>query len=203
MTIIYAICGLRNTIFDAIIIPMNELDILKLVAQRLNDAKIDYMLSGSTALSFYGKPRMTRDIDIVIVIPPGEVDCFVKLFEQDFYIDRDMAADAIKNQSMFNIIHLETVIKIDFIIRKNQEYRILEFNNRKKMKLEDQEISVVSVEDLIISKLYWAKDSFSEMQIKDIVNLMELDFDMDYVKKWCTRLGLDLILGRVLDERHQ
>jgi hypothetical protein len=182
---------------------MNELDILKLVASRLNDAEIDYMLSGSVALTFYGKPRMTRDIDIVVMIPLNALDRFVKLFEQDFYIDKDMAADAIRNQSMFNIIHLETVIKVDFIIRKNQEYRILEFNKRKKKKLEDQEISVVSLEDLIISKLYWAKDSFSEMQIKDIASLMDLDFDMDYVNEWCARLGLDLILGRVLDERHK
>jgi hypothetical protein len=182
---------------------MDELDILKLVASRLNDAKIDYMISGSVALTFYGKPRMTRDIDIVIVIPPGEIDRFVRLFEPDFYIDRDMAVDAVSNQSMFNIIHLETVIKVDFIIRKNQEYRILEFNKRKKMKLEDQEVSVVSLEDLIISKLYWAKDSFSEMQIKDIVSLIDLDFDMDYVEKWCARLDLDSILRRVFDERHK
>jgi hypothetical protein len=181
---------------------MNELDLLKLVASRLNDAKIDYMLSGSVALTFYGKPRMTRDIDIVVMIPLETVDEFVKLFEQDFYIDRVMVADAIKNQFMFNIIHLETVIKVDFIIRKNQEYRILEFNKRKKMKLEDREVFVVSLEDLIISKLYWAKDSFSEMQIKDIVSLMDLDFDMNYVKEWGRRLGLDAILGRVLDERH-
>jgi hypothetical protein len=182
---------------------MNELDLLKLVTGRLNDAGIDYMLSGSVALAFYGKPRMTRDIDIVIMIPLQTVDRFVKLFEPDFYIDRDMVVDAIRNQSMFNIIHLETVIKVDFIIRKNREYRILEFNKRKKMKLEDQEISVVSLEDLIISKLYWAKDSFSEMQIKDIVSLIDLDFDMDYVEKWCASLGLDSILRRVLDERHK
>ncbi|NIM11033.1 MAG: hypothetical protein GTO45_03525 [Candidatus Aminicenantes bacterium] len=158
---------------------MNELDLLKLVARRLNDAEFDYMLSGSVALTFYGKPRMTRDID------------------------KDMVTDAIRNQTMFNIIHLETVIKVDFIICKNEEYRILEFNKRKKRKLEDQDVFVVSLEDLIISKLYWAKDSFSEMQIKDIVSLMDLDFAMDYVKKWCARLGLDLILGRVLDERHK
>jgi hypothetical protein len=179
---------------------MNELEILKLIARRLADAEIDYMLSGSAALAFYGKPRMTRDIDIVIMIQLEDVDRFVKLFEPDFYIDRDMVVDAIRNQSMFNIIHLETVIKIDFIIRKNQEYRILEFNNRKKIKLEEQEITVVSLEDLIISKLDWAKDSFSEMQIKDIVSLIDLDFDKDYVKEWCGRLGLDFILGRVLYE---
>ncbi|MCP4682570.1 MAG: hypothetical protein GY864_09580 [Desulfobacterales bacterium] len=182
---------------------MNELDILKLVTSRLSDAEIDYMLSGSVALTFYGKPRMTRDIDIVVMIPLDAVDGFVKLFEQDFYIDKDMVADAIRNQAMFNIIHLETVIKVDFIIRKNHEYRILEFNKRKKKKLDDLEISVVSLEDLIISKIYWARDSFSEMQINDIISLMDLDFDMDYVKKWCARLGLDLIFGRVLDERHK
>ncbi len=181
---------------------MNETDILKLVAGCLNDAKIDYMLSGSVALTFYGKPRMTRDIDIVVMLPLKQVDGFVKLFEKDFYIDKDMIADAIRNQSMFNIIHLETVIKVDFIIRKNQEYRILEFNKRKKMILEDLEISVVSLEDLIVSKLYWAKDSFSEMQIKDILGLLDLDFDMNYVTEWCARLGLDLILRKVLDERH-
>ncbi|HLP44959.1 MAG TPA: nucleotidyl transferase AbiEii/AbiGii toxin family protein [Candidatus Kapabacteria bacterium] len=182
---------------------MSELDILKLVSSRLNDADVDYMLSGSVALTFYGKPRMTRDIDIVIVIPPQEIDRFVKIFEQDFYIDRDMVEDAVRNQSMFNIIHLETVIKVDFIIRKNQEYRILEFSKRKKMQLEEQEVSVVSLEDLIISKIYWAKDSFSEMQIKDIVSLLDLDVDMVYVQDWCARLGLDLILRKVLDERHK
>lgn len=182
---------------------MNELDILKLVSSRLNVAEVDYMLSGSVALTFYGKPRMTRDIDIVIVIPPREIDRFVKIFEQDFYIDRDMVEDAVRNQSMFNIIHLETVIKVDFIIRKTQEYRILEFSKRKKMQLEEQEVSVVSLEDLIISKIYWAKDSFSEMQIKDIVSLLDLDVDMVYVQDWCARLGLDLILRKVLDERHK
>jgi hypothetical protein len=182
---------------------MNELDLLKLVAGRLNDAGIEYMLSGSVALTFYGKPRMTRDIDIVVMIPWKDVDRFVELFEQDFYIDRDMIADAIRNQSMFNIIHLETVIKVDFIIRKNQEYRILEFNKRKIKKLEDREVSVVSLEDLIISKLHWAKDSYSDMQIKDIVSLLDLDFDMDYIEEWCGRLGLDSILERVLDERHK
>lgn len=182
---------------------MNELDILKLVANRLNTAEVDYMLSGSVALTFYGKPRMTRDIDIVIVLSTQEIDRFVKIFEQDFYIDRDMVEDAVRNQSMFNIIHLETVIKVDFIIRKTQEYRILEFSKRKKMQLEEQEVSVVSLEDLIISKIYWAKDSFSEMQIKDIVSLLGLDVDMVYVQDWCARLGLDLILRRVLDERHK
>lgn len=182
---------------------MNELDILKLVADRLNKAQINYMLSGSVALTFYGKPRMTRDIDIVIILPLKDVNQFVKLFEQDFYIDKEMVNDAVRHQNIFNIIHFETVIKIDFIIRKSDEYRILEFSKRKKTILDDMEISVVSLEDLIISKLYWAKDSYSEMQIKDIASLIDLNFDESYLKEWIHRLGLDLIFRKVLDERHK
>lgn len=41
------------------------------------------------------------------------------------------------------------------------------------------------------------------MQIKDIVSLLDLDVDMVYVQDWCARLGLDLILRKVLDERHK
>jgi hypothetical protein len=182
---------------------MNELDLLKIVSRRLNKVGIDYMISGSVALSFYTEPRMTRDIDIVINIRKGDIDKMMECFEADFYIDKDMMIEAIGYQSMFNIIHFETLVKVDFIIRKDEEYRVLEFNNRKKHRLHDDEVYVVSHEDLIISKLYWAKDSFSEIQIGDIINLMKADFDLDYVRKWSAHLGLDDVLKRVLDERHK
>ena len=179
---------------------MQELKLLKLVSDRLSLANIEYMLSGSLALNFYAQPRMTRDIDIIININEEDVNKIYKLFKKDFYIDKRMILDAIKNNSMFNIIHLDTVIKIDFIIRKNNEYRILEFNKREKKKINDIEIYVVSVEDLIISKLYWAKNSFSELQIRDVKILMKKDFDKEYVEKWCKNLKIDDILKKALED---
>jgi len=106
---------------------MSELELLKLVTSRLKKAGINYMVSGSMAMTFYAKPRMTRDIDIVINIKQTDVDVMMQLFEVDFYIDKGMMEEAIRYRSMFNIIHLESLIKIDFIIRKNEEYRIIEF----------------------------------------------------------------------------
>ncbi|TFG75931.1 MAG: hypothetical protein E4H23_10185 [Chrysiogenales bacterium] len=179
---------------------MNEIDVLKIVCKRLSDAKIAYMISGSVALSFYSEPRMTRDIDIVININARNIDKMMRLFEIDFYIDREMLENAVRNQTIFNIINLEALIKIDFIIRKNEKYRIEEFNNRKKIKLHDVEIYVVAIEDLIVSKLYWAKDSHSEIQLRDIKNLVKADFDLKYVKKWCKHLGLENVLGEALNE---
>jgi hypothetical protein len=183
---------------------MSELELLKLVTSRLKKAGINYMVSGSMAMTFYAKPRMTRDIDIVINIKQTDVDVMMQLFEADFYIDKGMMEEAIRYRSMFNIIHLESLIKIDFIIRKNEEYRIIEFKNRKKIKIgEEVKIDVVSLEDLIISKLYWAKDSLSEIQINDIRNLMKSDYNLEYVQRWCKNLNLEEILAKVNNERHK
>jgi hypothetical protein len=166
----------------------------------LSDSKIAYMISGSVALSFYAEPRMTRDIDIVINITAQDIAKMMRLFENDFYIDREMLENAVQNQTMFNIINLEALIKIDFIIRKSERYRLEEFKNRKKIKLHDAEIYIVSIEDLIISKLYWAKDSYSEIQLQDIRKLMQADFSLEYVKKWSKHLELENILRKALNE---
>lgn len=170
-----------------------ELDVLKLVCHRLEQADISYMLTGSFAANFYAVPRMTRDIDIVIEIPKSDVDKVFHIFRDDFYVDRDAIAEALRYQSMFNIIHNESVLKIDFIVRKESLYRTTEFQRRRRIKLDNSEIWIVSPEDLIISKLVWAKDSLSEMQMRDVKNLMQSIkvIDNDYLLTWIKTLKLD------------
>jgi hypothetical protein len=101
-----------------------------------------------------------------------------------------MIRDAIRKKSMFNIIHNEGIIKVDFIVRKDSEYRRLEFERRRSIPFEGIEINIVSAEDLIISKLYWAKDSMSEMQLRDVKNILKTvsDIDMDYIEEWIKKI---------------
>ncbi len=179
---------------------MTEIDVLKDIAKKLKSNNIEYMVSGSVSMNFYATPRMTRDIDIVILIDKDDIDKLETNFKDDYYIDKKMIEDAVTNYSMFNIIHLKEIIKIDFIIRKNDPYRILEFNNRKKVMIDGIEINIVSLEDLIISKMYWAKDSYSEIQVKDIKNLVKLPYDRNYVEKWCNYLNISDIYSRILNE---
>ena len=115
---------------------MQELDVLKIVLERLNNAEIEYMLPGSMALSYYVQPRMTRDIDIVISITEKDVAKIYNLFKEDFYIDKESIADSIKEQSSFNIIYFDFPMKFDFIVRKDTPYRRLEFERRRKIQLE-------------------------------------------------------------------
>ncbi len=127
---------------------LGELKIFRDVIEKLNNNNIPYMISGSVAMNYYAIPRMTRDIDIIIEIK--NIKAFYETFKKDYYINQEMVSTAVKHQQMFNIIHLKEVIKIDFIIRKNTEYRKTEFERRKKVEIDGMSVFIVSIEDLII-----------------------------------------------------
>lgn len=168
----------------------NELDIVRDVSQRLNAAGIGYMLTGSMAMNYYAQPRMTRDIDVVVALRPADAERVVKLFSPDYYISREAVDNSIAQQSLFNLIHNESVIKVDCIVRKQDEYRLNEFNRRQRIKIRDFETWIVSKEDLILSKLFWAKDSRSEVQLRDVKNLVATGCDRTYIEHWTDELGL-------------
>ena len=176
-----------------------ELDVLKSVSERLESAHIPYMITGSVAGNFYAMPRMTRDIDIVIEIMKKDTDRILALFNDDFYIDAEMIVQAIHDHSMFNIIHNQSVIKIDFIIRKDLPYRKLEFARRRPMEVGGTQLWVVSPEDLVLSKLHWAKDSQSEMQLRDVQNILSVvkNLDTEYLNEWIQSLNLEEIYSKV------
>ncbi|OQW95124.1 MAG: hypothetical protein BWK77_08040 [Verrucomicrobia bacterium A1] len=95
---------------------------------------------------------------------------------------------------MFNAIHTDSVIKVDLIVRKDSEYRRAEFDRRQRIRLEDFEVWMVSREDLILSKLLWARDSHSEMQLRDVTNLLHSGCDTAYVDDWAAKLGVEDLL---------
>lgn len=179
---------------------LSEVDVLKLVCYRLEQADIPYMLTGSVAANFYAVPRMTRDIDIVIEVNKSSVSKIMQAFQNEFYIDEDSINEAIQRQGMFNIIHNDSVFKIDFIVRKETSYRTTEFQRRQQVHLDNITIWLVAPEDLIISKLIWAKDSSSELQLKDIRNLFQTvkNLDRSYIESWVTKLGLFPIYHKAL-----
>ena len=81
------------------------------------------MLTGSMAMAIYAVPRMTRDIDLVIECELEDAETIAGLFAADCYVDLEEVRDAIKDRSLFSIIHSEWVIKADFIVRKDEDYR--------------------------------------------------------------------------------
>jgi len=143
----------------------DQLDVLREVIARLEQAEIAYMVSGSTALNYYAEPRMTRDIDIVIELGPNGTSRFEQIFIGEFYLDRSVIDRAVKDRGMFKLIHVGRVVKVDFIVRKDSEYRRLEFTRRHRVEAEGLALHMVSPEDLMLSKLEWARQGPSELQV--------------------------------------
>ena len=168
----------------------NELDIVRDVSQRLDAAGIGYMLTGSMAMNYYAQPRMTRDIGLVVALGREDADRVTNLFNADYYVSREAVDNSIAHQSLFNLIHDDSVIKVDCIVRKQTEYRLNEFNRRQRIKIQDFEIWIVSKEDLILSKLFWAKDSHSELQLRNARNLVASGCNRSYIENWAAQLGL-------------
>jgi hypothetical protein len=177
---------------------MNEIDIVRDISHRFEQAGIPYMLTGSMAMNYYAQPRMTRDIDIVIAITPEDVGRISALFRPDYYVSEQNIRESLAHESIFNLIHQESVIKVDCIIRKNSEYRRTEFERRQRISILDFTTFIVSKEDLMLSKLSWAKDSHSEIQLSDVKNLLATGYDAIYLQRWTRELGLDSLLEECL-----
>lgn len=170
----------------------DQLEFLHLIVSRLDEAGIPYMLTGSMAMSLYSQPRMTRDIDIVVECHDTRPEDWVRLFAADCYVSAEAIKEALSRRGMFNIIHLEGVAKADFIVRRPEEYRQVEFERRLRKRVDGQEIHVVSPEDLVLSKLLWWKESDSAVQKSDLILLLESanTLDMTYIGFWAARLGV-------------
>jgi hypothetical protein len=177
---------------------MNEVDIVRDISRRFEQADIPYMLTGSMAMNYYAQPRMTRDIDVVIAIAEEDVDRVAALFRPDYYVSEENIRESLAHESSFNLIHQESVIKVDCIIRKSSEYRRLEFERRRKISVLDFATFIVSKEDLVISKLFWAKESHSEIQLRDVRNLLATGYDAEYLERWTRELGLDNLFQECL-----
>jgi hypothetical protein len=167
---------------------------LQRIAGELNRAEIPYMLTGSFASVFYGSPRSTQDIDIVIGVNATQLRVFLdSLSGGEYYLESETALEALRRESLFNIIDLKTSWKIDIIIRKSRAFSREEFSRRRHVDMEGVSLFVASAEDMIVAKLEWAKLGESQRQIEDAAGILKMrgdSLDYPYLDKWVRELGL-------------
>lgn len=136
-------------------------------------------------------PRATRDIDIVVELQEKHLIKFIEAIKNNFYYHEPTIREEIKLRGMFNIIHLESSYKVDFIICSSHSYEILKFERKQQIDYLGIKIWVITLEDLILSKLIWIQKIESELQKRDILSLLEnTNVDLNYIYKWCKELNL-------------
>lgn len=167
------------------------LEVLESVCQRLETLGIPYMVSGSMAFNVYTVPRMTQDIDLVIAVQGEHVEAFNAAFGKDFFIDDLGIKEEVRRKGMFNLIHKSTGTRLDFIVRKDETYRVAEFDRRILLDVGGFDAYVTSLEDLILSKLLWIQELQSERQQEDIRQLLNTGkADQTYLKHWIDALKI-------------
>lgn len=162
------------------------------------------MVTGSVASSAHGKPRSTRDIDIVIAPTPQQVRELIREFPStEYYADEQQALDALANRSQFNVIDFSNGWKVDFIIAKSSEYASTALSRHRKLEIGGSLMLVASPEDVIISKLEWARLSGgSDRQMLDAADVVRNQgnrLDLVYIERWAKQLGLLQDWRRVLE----
>jgi len=177
--------------------------VLRDCTERFERLGIAYMLTGAMAMVNYAMMRLTADIDIVIEVSSSDAAKIIDEFEPDYYVPHGRVKDAIQRKFMFNLLHQEKLVKIDCVIRKETEYQRKAFSNRKKVTFSDFDVWIISREDLILSKLNWAKDTHSEMQIRDAANILRNGFDENYIKHWAEKLGIEDLLAEAFAKLEQ
>jgi len=172
------------------------------VIQAFENLSIPYYIGGSVASSIYSMARATLDVDIVADLKINQIAHLNQILEHQYYIDEDMIADAIRSASSFNLIHLETMIKIDVFIHKEDSYAEMALRRKRKDTLEELanvKFYFSSPEDIIIAKLQWYKIGgfVSERQWLDVIGVIKVQGDLldkKYLKRWSQKLGLSSLL---------
>lgn len=178
------------------------------VTDVLEKLGIPYVIGGSLASTLYGMIRTTQDSDIITEMQPKHVQGFVVSLHEEFFIDEEMIMDSILHNSSFNIIHRDSMFKVDIFIPIQRPFQQSQFTRAQRQTFEfETELSAnfASPEDTILSKLEWYRmgDEVSERQWRDILGVLKTqagELDMDYMQMWAKELKVSDLLQRAIQE---
>ena len=172
---------------------LNEL--LKYLAGVLDDLGLRYFVTGSTATIFYGEPRFTNGIDVVVDLTESQAVEFCRRFPpSDFYVSELAARDAVRRKTQFNVIHPASGLKVDVMVPETSAFNHSRFQRSRRLRpAEDFEACFVSPEDAIIKKLDFYQRGGSDKHLRDIVGILKISrnqLDLGYIADWTRQLGL-------------
>ena len=188
---------------------INEpVQVTMLVIHALEKLHIPYLIGGSLASAVHGVMRATMDTDIVADLDEEHAQPLANALSGLFYADVEMIRDAIKHRGSFNLIHLETMFKVDVFIPKKREFDQLQLQRRTTQVIatNPEEVAfVASAEDTILAKLEWYRmgGEVSDRQWHDILGILKVQaesIDLEYLRKWSVTLGVSDLLKKALGE---
>ncbi len=175
---------------------MDSFDLLRIVVGAIDALGLRYFVTGSTATIFYGEPRFTNDIDVVVDLDESQVAEFCRQFSPaDFYVSESAALEAVRQKALFNVIQPASGLKVDVIIPETSDFNASRFARVRRLRVaDDLEACFASPEDAIIKKLQFYQLGGSEKHLRDITGMLKTcqgQIDEPYIGQWSRQLKLD------------
>ena len=192
-------------------IPPTILAAITPVIDVLEELGVAYYIGGSVASSIYGLPRSTLDVDLVADLRPEQAQPLVARLQQTYYLDEEAILRAIERRSSCNLIHLETMLKVDVFIAQMRPFDLEVFQRLRQSQASEAEphriLMLSSAEDMVLAKLEWYRlgNEVSERQWSDVLGMLKVQgsaLDTAYLRQWATHLGLLDLLERAFTEAH-
>ena len=137
---------------------------------------IEYLIWSGVATVIYGEPRFTQHMDVVIRLGRDQGDTLARLFEEDgYHVSTDAVRDALERRFYFNVIHLETNIKVGFCVAGRDPVLSWAFDHRQVWQFDEvRQASYMPPESVILTKLCAYQDSGSTRHLDDIESILRI-----------------------------
>jgi hypothetical protein len=183
---------------------LEDRDLLRYAVEALERLGLPYLVTGSVATIFFGEPRFTVDIDIVVDLPAERIRDFCAAFApEEFYLSEEAVRRAVRSRSQFNVIHPSSGLKIDIMVSAGTPFDRSRFARMRRIRPgEGFEASFASPEDVILKKLEYYREGGSQKHLRDIAGVLRISgeaIDRSYIQEWAERLGVEEIWQAVLD----
>ena len=177
---------------------MPQRNLLEIFAGPLNKLEIPYVVTGATASIIYGEPRLTNDLDLVVLLKVEDIADFAAAFPPtEFYCPPpEVLKIEIRrpHRGHFNLIHHVSGTKADIYLAGEDELHRWALSQRKQIAIESEQVWVAPPEYVMIRKLQYYREGGSEKHLKDIAGMVALSSDqIDYplLEEWVRRYSLE------------
>jgi predicted nucleotidyltransferase len=166
------------------------------VAEALTAAGVAYALVGSFASNYYGIPRSTKDADFVIQLATGVGEDFARRLGDEFQVDPQLSFETVTGTHRQLVRNRKRRFKIELFILSADEHDQQRFARRQEVSLFGRKVWLLSPEDVIVSKLRWARGK-DEDDIRNVITVQGARLDWRYVETWCKRHDTLALLEKI------
>jgi hypothetical protein len=183
------------------------IDVLLKVADVFEKMGIPYAVGGAIASSLHGLARSTQDADVLALIKPEQAKALAAQLQDEFYADEQTIINAVRSKRSFNVIHFDSVYKVDVFVAKESGFEAVQLERRQQRVVKNdppQTTYVATPEDTILAKLVWYRkgNEISDQQWRDVRGIIEAKagkLDLEYLRHWAAELGVADLLHRAME----